>query len=156
MIGDGMRGIGIAVAWWAAGAGAACAEPPDWLAGAWLTCSPDAEVSETWVGAAPGPLFGVGLTRGADGEVSFEFMRSAPNAAGVVTFYGSPEGAPPTAFAVVAQSESRIVFENLAHDFPQRIIYAREGDALSARIESADGASGSTWRYRRAALGERC
>ena len=28
-----------------------------------------------------------------------------------------------------------VIFENLEHDFPQRIIYRREGDRLIARIE---------------------
>jgi hypothetical protein len=33
--------------------------------------------------------------------------------------------------------ESRVVFENLAHDFPQRVIYWKEGDVLAARVEGA-------------------
>ena len=30
---------------------------------------------------------------------------------------------------------TRVVFENLSHDFPQRIIYSRKGKQLCARIE---------------------
>jgi hypothetical protein len=37
------------------------------------------------------------------------------------------------------------VFENLAHDFPVRIIYARQsGDRLTIRIEGTDG-EGRGW-----------
>jgi hypothetical protein len=31
--------------------------------------------------------------------------------------------------------ESRVVFENATHDFPQRVIYWKEGEVLAARIE---------------------
>ena len=41
------------------------------------------------------------------------------------------------------------VFENLAHDFPQRVIYRRCGEDLCARIEGAMG-KGQDWRYARA------
>jgi len=132
------------------------AQTPDWLAGAWLMCGRGQEISETWVGAGSGVLVGVGLTRGATGRVSFEHMRIAPNAAGVLSFYGAPNGAPATEFASVSQSENRIVFENLAHDFPQRVIYARDGRTLTARVEDAEGAQSMEWRYRRASLGARC
>ena len=35
----------------------------------------------------------------------------------------------------VAAAEHEVVFENLEHDFPQRIIYRRQGDLMVARIE---------------------
>jgi hypothetical protein len=43
-------------------------------------------------------------------------------------------------------------FENLAHDFPQRIIYRKCGDDLCARIEGMmDGRlEAMAWRYSRA------
>jgi hypothetical protein len=50
------------------------------------------------------------------------------------------------------------VFENLAHDFPQRIIYSRAGDQLTARIEGPMNGKPAAmeWRYRAAALNQRC
>lgn len=150
----------VTAALWAMLAGGAQAQTParipDWLAGAWLMCGRGQEISETWVGAGSGVLVGVGLTRGAAGRVSFEHLRIAPNAAGGVSFYGAPDGAPATEFAMVSQTANRIVFENLAHDFPQRVIYARDGSRLNARVEDAAGANGMEWRYRRASLGARC
>ena len=32
-------------------------------------------------------------------------------------------------------ADGRVTFENAAHDFPQRILYWREGDRLRARVE---------------------
>lgn len=43
------------------------------------------------------------------------------------------------AFPLVRASATEVVFENLQHDFPQRIIYTRAGATLRARVESADG-----------------
>jgi hypothetical protein len=40
-----------------------------------------------------------------------------------------------TDFVLVRLEEQRAVFENLEHDFPKRIIYEREGDHLTSRIE---------------------
>lgn len=138
---------------------AACATPslaqtPDWLAGYWLSCENGRQVSETWTGAGSGLLVGNGLTRTARG-VEFEFLRIAPHEGGMA-YFGSPGGAPPTVFKMVRQEAGRIVFENLAHDFPQRIIYQRAGDTLTARIESADGKQGMGWRYARAPLDQAC
>lgn len=151
-----MKHAMVTAAMWAACAGSALAQTPDWLAGAWLMCGRGQEISETWVGAGSGVLVGVGFTRGASGRVSFEHMRIAPNAADVVSFYGAPDGASATEFASVSQTENRIVFENLAHDFPQRVIYTRDGSRLNARVEDAAGAQAMEWRYRRASLGARC
>ena len=138
---------------------AACATPvsaqaPDWLSGYWLSCENGRQVSETWTGAGSGELVGAGMTRTANG-VDFEFLRIAPHERGWA-FFGSPRGAPATAFPLVKQEPGRVVFENFAHDFPQRIIYARTGDALTARVESADGRHGISWRYTRAPLDQAC
>ena len=52
----------------------------------------------------------------------------------------------------------RAVFENPAHDFPTRIVYEREGEILSARIEGEmEGRPVSMgWRFRSAELNSRC
>ena len=61
----------------------------------------------------------------------------------------SPGGRGDTAFRLVAQSEGEAVFENLEHDFPQRIRYTLRGDALTARVEDASGAKGIQWTWKR-------
>jgi hypothetical protein len=51
---------------------------------------------------------------------------------------------------MVAAGPTEAVFENPGHDFPQRIIYRREGDSLIARIEGeVDGRRRSAqWEWR--------
>lgn len=47
-----------------------------------------------------------------------------------------PSGQATATFAMVEVSASHAVFEHAAHDFPQRVIYRRDGEAiLNARIE---------------------
>ena len=61
---------------------------------------------------------------------------------------------PRAEFASTAVSDTAVVFENLAHDFPQRIIYRRRGaDSLVARIEGTRGGQmrGRDFPYRKAA-----
>lgn len=48
-------------------------------------------------------------------------------------------------FTLVKQSANEAVFENLAHDFPQRIIYRKADGKLTARIEDATGKKGMQW-----------
>jgi hypothetical protein len=52
----------------------------------------------------------------------------------------------------------RAVFENLENDFPNRIIYAREGDRLDARIEGTiNGQPRSmAWSFTAQPLNTRC
>jgi hypothetical protein len=41
------------------------------------------------------------------------------------------------------------VFANPAHDYPQRIRYWLEGNALNAEISRIDGSKTVRWTYRR-------
>ena len=108
-------------------------ETPDWMAGAWLSCAGGETVREIWTGAGSGLLVGVNHTA-ARGKAGFEFLRIGAGAHGV-SFFGGPEGVAPTEFPMTAHDGRRVVFENPDHDFPQRVIYARDGAALTARIE---------------------
>lgn len=130
---------------------------PDWLSGYWLSCHGGVETAENWFGAGAGVLLGTNLTRA--NRTSYEFLRIAPNAQGGLSYYSMPNGrSPPTEFAMVTHEGQRAVFENPAHDFPQRILYRRAGDVLTARIEGVmDGrAEGMDWTFRRAAPDTRC
>jgi hypothetical protein len=130
---------------------------PAWMAGYWLSCANGEQVSETWTAGGDMLLLGVGITRAQDG-VRFEVMRVAKGSTGAISLYSSPEGAPPTEFALKSQGADRAVFENAAHDFPQRIIYARDGQDLTARIEGKmQGRDESVdWRYAPAMLNAQC
>jgi hypothetical protein len=130
---------------------------PDWLSGYWLSCADGTETVENWFGAGTGVLLGTNLTRGE--QSSFEFLRIASNARGGVSYYAMPNGrAPATEFAMMSNAGRRAVFSNDAHDFPQRVIYARTGDVLTARIEgNMNGAPVQMeWTFQRAAPDTHC
>lgn len=40
-----------------------------------------------------------------------------------------------TDFKLKSSTQNELVFENLAHDFPQRVIYRFGGDKMTGRIE---------------------
>lgn len=106
---------------------------PDWMSGHWLSCENGAQIAEHWFGAGTGTLLGTNLTQGE--QSSFEFLRVAANGRGGISYYSMPNGAPVTEFTMKSNEKLRVVFENPAHDFPQRIIYRRDGSRLHARIE---------------------
>jgi hypothetical protein len=86
------------------------------------------------------------------GAADFEFLRIA-EVDGKLTYFASPRGRSPVAFTAVETSAQRVVFENTAHDFPQRIVYWRDGDALVARIEGPGPGGkprGIQWKFVRA------
>ena len=105
-----------------------------WMAGTWVHEDARQRVTEGWIGPGNGTMLGTNLTARADGRALFEFMRMAETPEGV-SYYASPAGRPAVEFRAKEVGESRVVFENLTHDFPQRVIYWKEGEVLAARIE---------------------
>jgi hypothetical protein len=87
--------------------------------------------------------------------VSFEFLRIEKTADGI-SYIAQPGGRPPTSFRLIESAAKRAVFENKAHDFPQRVTYKRQGDTLTAAIEGA--VNGQNRRiefpYKKTACGE--
>ncbi|MEZ5959186.1 MAG: DUF6265 family protein [Hyphomonadaceae bacterium] len=125
---------------------------PEWMSGYWLACD-GGETAETWIGAGRDTLVGANLSDGG-----YEFLRIATNESGQIAYYSMPGGrSPPTEFILTGHANQRAVFENPTHDFPKRIIYERDGDVLTARIDGG-GESGHAieWRFQRAELDTRC
>lgn len=136
---------------------AAPAQPDlSWMAGYWLDCSQGREASETWTDPRGGVLIGAAVTV-ASGETSFEYARVGPSE-GVMAYVAQPGGVAPTAFPVIEASATRVVFQNLDNDFPQRVIYQRTDDVLTARIEGpmGDREQAMEWRFDKAELNTRC
>jgi hypothetical protein len=128
-----------------------------WLAGYWLSCRPERQVSETWTGPREGVMSGVTVTTRPGRAVQVEFARIVTRD-GVTAFHAIPDGQAPADFAVRTIEGRRVVFENLAHDFPQRVIYARDGDTLNGRIEGRIGGAERAidWVYKAAPLNMAC
>jgi hypothetical protein len=122
-----------------------------WLAGCWQGQGGTTIVDEQWMRPRGGVMLGMGRTVRGDSVVEFEQLRIYTRN-GRVVYAAAPSGQSAAEFEARTTSDSSVVFENLAHDFPQRIIYRRQGaDSLVARIEGTRGGKvkGIDYPYRR-------
>ncbi|NJC40939.1 hypothetical protein GGQ87_001197 [Brevundimonas alba] len=135
---------------------APAASDVSWMAGYWLDCSGGREASETWSDPRAGLSVGHAVTL-SGGEASFEVSHIGPTPQGFA-YVAQPDGAPPTVFVLAETGPRRVVFANPENDFPTRVIYERDGDALKARIEGEiDGQARSMeWNFKAAPLNTRC
>lgn len=107
-----------------------------WLAGCWSSERGEPGTGEQWMPLAGGTLLGVSRTVKNGRTVETEFMQIRTTTENRVVYIAEPGGQKKVAFELLRQDEREVVFENLAHDFPQRVIYRRgEGGRLAARIE---------------------
>ena len=107
-----------------------------WLAGCWSSVGGEAGSGEQWTVPAGKTLLGVSRTVQDSKTVAYEFLQIRETEAGEIEYIAKPSGQSEATFLLVQLSESEVVFENLDHDFPQRIIYRlRAGGNLEARIE---------------------
>lgn len=106
-----------------------------WLAGCWEGRWSDSLVHEQWMKPEGGSMLGASRTVAGGETVGHEFMRIVSRDDGVV-YLASPGGRTEVAFRLVTSESHEAVFENLEHDFPQRIIYRLATDGgLAAAIE---------------------
>jgi hypothetical protein len=100
-----------------------------------------------------GTMLGLGRTTRGDSLLDFEHTRIYRRGTRLV-FAANPSGQAPAEFESIHASDSAVTFENLRHDFPQRVIYRRRGaDSLLARVEGTTGGQtrGVDFPYTRAA-----
>lgn len=131
--------------------GAADVERLSWMSGTWIEeRQGGAVVQETWLRPMGGVMAGVSQTTRPGRKPFVEHIRISAEPEGV-TFTAVVPGQPPTPFVMLPGSEGEAVFENKAHDFPQRVFYRRCGEDLCAGIEGVqDGKPRrEDWRYRR-------
>lgn len=119
-----------------------------WLAGCWSSEDAEPGSGEQWMPLAGNTLLGMSRTVRAGQTVAHEFMRIADAADGKLTFFAQPSGKPPASFSVLTLTATAVVFENLEHTFPQRIIYRFEPPAkLHASIEGARNGVHKSFSY---------
>lgn len=121
-----------------------------WMSGSWISQDEDRWTEESWTAPRGGMMLGASSSGRGETVRDWEHMRIASDEAGVISFWGSPKGAPPVAFRLVSLKGAEAVFENPEHDYPTRISYRREGKMLIATTSGPDGADLQTWRYTRA------
>jgi hypothetical protein len=118
------------------------------LAGCWAGTMGMLDMREQWTELEGGVMLGTTRYYREGQLADFEFAMLS-DVGGVATLHPYPKGErSPRGFPLVAVGEE-YVFENLEHDFPVRIVYARSGEAgLNPRAEGPDG-TGPRWALHR-------
>jgi hypothetical protein len=122
-----------------------------WMAGSWAGETGGVAMEEHWTAPRGGMMLGMHRDVQDGRAVFFEFLRIEARGDDLV-YLAQPRGRPETPFTAVEVSESRVVFENKAHDFPQRVLYWTTKDGLlHARVEGPKGGKvvGEEWSWKR-------
>jgi len=115
------------------------------MTGHWRTTMPNGTVvEEHWTSPDGGLMLGMGRTVPMNGKTEFEFLRIAVRD-GKLAYLAMPFARAETPFPMTSLTANKVVFENPAHDYPQRISYWRDGEKLCARVEGKDGAHAEEW-----------
>ena len=105
------------------------------LAGCWERNERGSIVSEMWMKPAGSSMMGTGRTVKNGKTTDYEFLRIEQRDDAIYYVAKPRANAQETAFKLKTSSAIEFVFENPEHDFPQRILYKINGNALAARIE---------------------
>jgi hypothetical protein len=106
-----------------------------WMAGCWRQESAGRIVDEVWMTPRADGMLGMSRTVAKGRIVEHEFLQIRVQD-GRLVYIAKPSGQPEATFAAKTAGAREVIFENLAHDFPQRIIYRLKPDGnLVARIE---------------------
>lgn len=106
-----------------------------WLQGAWERVTPQQTVEEQWLAPRGNTMMGIGRTVKSDSLVEYEMIILRARGSQLV-YEAHPSGQAPAEFRSKSVSDSSVVFENLEHDFPQRVGYELRGaDSLIAWVE---------------------
>jgi Domain of unknown function (DUF6265) len=105
-----------------------------WLTGCWEYSSGARTVEEHWLAPRARTMMNASRTVSGDKLVEFETVIIREQE-GRLAYEAHPFGQPSTVFLSQRLGDREVVFENLQHDFPQRVGYKRDGDSLLAWIE---------------------
>ena len=105
-----------------------------WLSGCWQGRQGTAVIEEIWSKPGGMSMIGLGRTVKDNRTVSFEFMQFREEN-GTLLFLPQPQGGAQVRFPLKEFTPAKLTFENLTHDFPQRVTYERKSNLLLASIE---------------------
>src|SRR5262245_50564481 len=91
-----------------------------WLAGCWERRATDRVITEQWMAPAGKMMLGMSRTVRGDSTLEFEHLELVERA-GKLAYVAHPSGQTTATFPQRELTDSSIVFEDPAHDFPQRI-----------------------------------
>jgi hypothetical protein len=108
-----------------------------WLQGCWEMREGDRVVEERWTGPRAGSMLGVGRTTRGEKLVEHEFVVLTERD-GRLAYEAHPSGQATATFLSKPISGREVVFEDAAHDFPQRVGYRSTGPGqLLAWVEGS-------------------
>ncbi|MGD8277347.1 MAG: DUF6265 family protein [Gemmatimonadota bacterium] len=105
-----------------------------WLAGCWESRGAGSTSEERWTPPRGGSMLGTSRTVRGDSLVEWEFVLLRERGDRLV-YRAHPSGQATAEFVSSVVSADRVIFENPAHDFPQRIGYRIVGDTLRGWID---------------------
>ena len=123
-----------------------------WIVGSWESKTDEGTLYEDWTKVNDSTLQGHAYAISTDGDTTFSENAKIIDRAGTIIYSVTVNEDESTEFTLV-DNEQQAVFENINHDYPQRIIYKNlSSDSLFARIEGkVDGAEESEdFRYGKA------
>lgn len=107
----------------------------NWLAGCWELRAPNRVTLEMWMPPLGDMMLGSSRTTVGTRTSEYEVLRLKIEGERL-HYIALPNGRNETVFPSIELSDSSLVFENTAHDFPQKISYRRRGaDSIIATIE---------------------
>ncbi len=108
-----------------------------WISGDWETAPGGRmQIDEHWTRVSGGSLIGMSRTVAGGKTVFFEYLRIETRGTDIFYVAHPKARTPGTDFKLVKLNGQEATFENLAHDFPKRIIYRKNADgSITARIE---------------------
>lgn len=111
-----------------------------WMLGKWQSNTEEGVLFEEWKKVNDSTYSGHAYAISPEGDTTFSETAQISETNGSITYSVTVNEETTTDFALVDNQE-RAVFENVDHDFPQRIIYQKLAkDSLFARIEgTVDG-----------------
>ncbi len=111
----------------------------DWLPGEWRARTGQTVTVERWQRTARDTFAGIGLSEdpGTGEQREFERLELTARSGRWQYIATVAHNAGPIAFDLVSSDQDRMVFENLAHDFPRRIVYLQR-DENHYRVEASD------------------
>ncbi|MYM73130.1 hypothetical protein GTP56_13120 [Duganella sp. FT134W] len=131
-----MRNVLLSLMLVSAGVHAAPIDQLLWLAGCWSADGGEPGSVEQWTAPAGDSMMGMSRTLKGGKVANYEFMRITTANDGAVIFHAQPSGQDGASFTATTLTATEVVFENLGHDFPQRVIYRFEAPSrLRASIE---------------------
>lgn len=119
-----------------------------WLAGCWEGNLRGSELNEQWMKPAGGTMLGMGRTVAGGKVREYEFLQIREEADGTINYIAKPSGQAEASFKLKQLQNNEVIFENVEHDFPQRIIYRLQSDgSLFARIEGKSNGKARGFDY---------